>query len=65
MLRISNHAWLRLGLFGGGFGIDLDNRAEAGAYLIQLEVPSAAGGRSGAAQLPRCRRSGKLSSVKC
>ena len=27
----TNKAWLRLGLFGGGFGIDLDNGAVSSA----------------------------------
>ena len=30
--------WLRVGLFGGGFGITLDNRAEARAYVLSLDV---------------------------
>jgi hypothetical protein len=38
MVRVANHAWLRVGLFGGGFGISLDNRAEAGAYLVSLKA---------------------------
>ena len=35
----NNMAWLRVGLFGGGFGLDLDNRGYAGAFLISLEIP--------------------------
>ena len=38
MVRVANSAWLRVGLFGGGFGLSLDNRAEAGAYLVNLNV---------------------------
>ena len=38
LARVANGAWLRVGLFGGGFGVELDNRAEAGAYLATLQV---------------------------
>ena len=38
-VTIQNSAWLRVGLFGGGFGIDLYNRGYAGAYLVSLDIP--------------------------
>ena len=46
LLRVANHAWLRIGLFGGGFGLELDNRALARAYLGPLQVCAWRGGAS-------------------
>ena len=34
-----NRAWIRVGLFGGGFGVLLDNGAEAVGYLLGLRIP--------------------------
>lgn len=28
-VQVANSAWIRLGLFGSGFGVDIDNKAEA------------------------------------
>ena len=38
IVSLNNRAWLRVGLFGGGFGIHLDNFADASGYLVILEV---------------------------
>jgi hypothetical protein len=33
-LRLTNSAWARMGLFGGGFGVDMDNYVEAGGFFM-------------------------------
>ena len=37
MLRLVNVAWLRIGLFGGGFGVSLDDFAEAKGYVWDFD----------------------------
>lgn len=37
-VNLANSAWLRIGLFGGGWRVDLDNRVEAAAYLFTTEL---------------------------
>ena len=38
MLRVANSAWLRLGVFEGGWGINLDNNARAFVLLLKKEI---------------------------
>jgi hypothetical protein len=33
-LKLANQAWARIGFFGGGFGVDMDNYATAGGNLM-------------------------------
>ena len=33
-LKLANSAWARVGFFGGGFGVDMDNHAYAGGNLM-------------------------------
>ena len=38
-LIVKNSAWLRVGLFGGGFGVELWNNAEFGIELLNKKHP--------------------------
>ena len=33
-LRLANTAWARMGFFGGGFGVDMDNYVSAGGFFM-------------------------------
>ena len=37
-LRVRNSVWVRLGLFGGGFGVDFDNFAWIGAEVLGIRL---------------------------
>lgn len=39
-LEIQNSAWIRIGLFGGGFGIHLHNLAQAGQEILRYQFPA-------------------------